>query len=230
MDIKNIKKLELTKNKYHKIKIIFIIIIFFIIIINLSLFSYKYIIMNKIWKANVGVEFGNNFKITIYENKHDIPSQYIYYKDGIKKIISANDSNKSSYQLITKDKYYLINDYFKTYLLKTTKDKNITYCPEKMNMFRYYSEILSNEKSTPLSIKSVLFSKVKLKKGEYEGKKYFIFEQGNERMYLNPNTFLVEIILSLPIERGQYTKLQVDINAVTEDLIIPNLENYTEEI
>ncbi len=226
MKVENVKKLEVTRKKYFKLRNTILCVLGFLIFLIVIINLYKYIMIKKIWKANLGVEFGDNYKITIDKDRDEIPDEYVYYKDGIKKIVNVNDNRSEIF--ITEDMEYCIDEYTKSYFTIEPQNGD-KYCPQKMNMFLYND--LNVTKNMKTTLQSTIFdlakSNVKLGKEILDGKEYIVFQQDNSKMYLNPTTYIAEIITKKH-DNGSYyyVKMTVEPNVVTEKIELPNLEEY----
>ena len=227
MDLRKVKELEETKKKYLKFRDIIILILIIIFIVYSILILYKYFMIKKIWKANVGTDLGGNYKITIYRDEDEKPDEYVYYRDGIKKYISENDEGQMhTFEIVTKNKIYFINDETKTYFTINAEDNN--YYPEKINMFNYTGIFEDDEESKFSIIDVIKDNTTKISKEGYDGKEYIVFEQNNNKMYLNLDTYIAEVIKRTYSGGNTLLRMKTEIGAVTEKLELPDLEGYTD--
>ena len=222
--MKNIEELSNVKKKYTKIRNIIIILIFILILFGIIYYSWKYIVLSKILRANYSVNLGTNYKITEYINENIENPTITYYKDGVCVTGSFWDENKSYFYLDDDNKYYIQErDGYKSYR-KINVYEN--YDPEKIFLFNFQN-LLSEPKE--IQIKDILNYTFKtniiIGKEEYRGKEYITLQNGMEKLYSNPENYYIE----KQLYQGQVNERIIEKGVVTTETELPDLSTYIDE-
>ena len=222
--MKNIEELSNVKKKYTKIRNIIIILIFILILFGIIYYSWKYIVLSKILRANYSVNLGTNYKITEYINGNKENPTITYYKDGVCVTGSFWDENKSYFYLDDDNKYYIQErDGYKSYR-KINVYEN--YDPEKIFLFNFQN-LLSEPKE--IQVKDVLNYTFKtniiIGKEEYRGKEYITLQNGMGKLYSNPENYYIE----KQLYQGQVNERIIEKGVVTTETELPDLSTYIDE-
>lgn len=222
--MKNIEELSNVKKKYTKIRNIIIILIFILILFGIIYYSWKYIVLSKILRANYSVNLGTNYKITEYINGNIENHTITYYKDGVCVTGTFWDENKSYFYLDDDNKYYIQErDGYKSYR-KINVYEN--YDPEKIFLFNFQN-LLSEPKE--IQVKDVLNYTFKtniiIGKEEYRGKEYITLQNGMEKLYSNPENYYIE----KQLYQGQVNERIIEKGVVTTETELPDLSTYIDE-
>lgn len=222
--MKNIEELSNVKKKYTKIRNIIIILIFILILFGIIYYSWKYIVLSKILRANYSVNLGTNYKITEYINENIENPTITYYKDGVCVTGTFWDENKSYFYLDDDNKYYIQErDGYKSYR-KINVYEN--YDPEKIFLFNFQN-LLSEPKE--IQVKDVLNYTFKtniiIGKEEYRGKEYITLQNGMEKLYSNPENYYIE----KQLYQGQVNERIIEKGVVTTETELPDLSTYIDE-
>lgn len=222
--MKNIEELSNVKKKYTKIRNIIIILIFILILFGIIYYSWKYIVLSKILRANYSVNLGTNYKITEYINENIENPTITYYKDGVCVTGSFWDENKSYFYLDDDNKYYIQErDGYKSYR-KINVYEN--YDPEKIFLFNFQN-LLSEPKE--IQVKDVLNYTFKtniiIGKEEYRGKEYITLQNGMEKLYSNPENYYIE----KQLYQGQVNERIIEKGVVTTETELPDLSTYIDK-
>ena len=217
----NKEKLDKLKAKYMKVKkplVILTALFSLVIILYVVIFTYKFIVLKKVFTINNQNALGNNFKRTVYTSDNII-SHTTYYKDGV---LRYNIGNYLDLYYI-ENKAYSINTYNLTYTVAEIPDD---YIPgiSLFNLDAVGAGQKSSKSATQNAFESLFENNLNIKKDFIENKEYLIISTENKDTFIDPNTFLVFKTNYL----GTINYQIIEKNIVTDSEInLPNLNLYT---
>lgn len=225
MDIEKIKntdeEVKIVKSKYKKMRRIILLIILLIILAYVGNLVITTLRIQHVLQSNVGIDLGNNYKITRYDNGN---INTVYYKNGIFSNVFANGKygmykkNNEVFQVMYESKQYKKIDFGNFFDNSTS-----------VNLLNY----LGIEKEYLSSLKNMLVfvyqANVKFSSEVIDNQKYFVIEMKafGEKLWVNADTYLIE----KENMDGQIIEQKIEKNVVTdEDIKAPWDLGFTEII
>lgn len=212
--IENNEEVKKIKSQYKKIlNLVFTLLAIIIIIFTIN-FIRTYSKFYKILKNNIGVDLGDNYKITTYIDGDVI---YTYCKNGIIKTVRNIDKVNEIISIQTNEKSYII-------LEKSKEFWDMPNINREVNKANLMSIMLLEEDITIKNIVTWMITEnISIEKEVYEGKKYIVLNMEMTKLWVNPETYYIEREMNF----GQEFKNKIEKNVVTDkDVEIPKLEEY----
>lgn len=216
-ELENNEDVKKIKKQYKKIIKIALILLILCLILFLINFIRIYLGFSKILKANVGVNIGDNYKITTYEFGHPV---YVYFKDNIKKTVRNEGKDNEFIIYQTENESYGIIPKTKKYF-----DVNLF---RKVNEIDLISSMMWDRENIDLkNFVRVFFTEgVKLGKENYKGKEYITLTIDMIKLWVNSDTYYVE----KELRYGEEITRVIEKNVVKEnELSIPDLDVFEKD-
>lgn len=214
-------ELEKVKSEYNKyIKIIKVLIIIFAIVASIILVKnlFKLGIAYKIVQNNVWMDLGDNYKITVYDEKTNEVTSTKYFKNDI---VRENLTLNNIDHFITNDStlYWIIHDK-KEYQILSESIYRIIYNP-KVSLYFYGESSASEIYQKKNCIEKIMKHKLYIEK--YNEKQYIVSDIGYNKYYFD----LSDFILRYKTNGNDMNRYEIEKGVVTdEEVTIPDLSTY----
>lgn len=218
-------ELEKVKSEYNKyIKIIKVLIIIFAIVASIILVKnlFKLGIAYKIVQNNVWMDLGDNYKITVYDEKTNEVTSTKYFKNDIVRIVDVFMNETTE--------HFITPDYIDYWLIPGEKEYAISSMPveivkivynHKANLFSPEAQVLSEFLQKKNSIEKIMKHKLYLEK--YNEKQYIVSDLGYNKYYFD----LSDFILRYKTNGNDMNRYEIEKGVVTdEEVTIPDLSTY----
>lgn len=201
------EEVKMIKNKYQKMRLIIVIIPLLIILIYAGNLVITTLRLQKILQNNIGIDFGNNYKLT--RNAYGSQST-TYYKDGMLNHVFSDGKRR----FYGKDnQVYLVSDDTKEY--QKMELDGFFETPSCLNLLNYFW--IDEESVSSLKDMLILTYQAGVKFGSetIDNQKYITVELQafSEKFWIHSDTNLIE----KENMDGQMLEQKVEINVVTEE-------------
>lgn len=219
-------ELEKVKSEYNRyIKIIKVLIIIFAIVASIILVKniFKLGIAFKLVQNNVWMDLGDNYKITVYDEKTNKVTSTKYFKNGTVRIVDIvmDETNE----------HFITPDYLDYWVIPGKKEYAITSMPveivkivynHKANLFSPEAQVSSEFLQKKNCIEKIMKHKLYIEK--YNEKQYIVSDIGYNKYYFD----LSDFILRYKTNGNDLSRYEIEKNIVTdEEVTLPDISDYT---
>lgn len=218
-------ELEKVKKQYNKyIKIIKILIIIFAIIASIILVKnmFKLGIAYKLVQNNVWMDLGDNYKITVYDEKTNEITSTKYFKNNTMRVTDGMTD--------TITEHFITPDYLEYWIVPEKREYAIPSMPveivkilynHKASLFSPEAQVASEFLQKKNCIEKIMKHKLYLEK--YNEKQYIVSDVGYNKYYFD----LSDFILRYKTNGNNLSRYEIEKNVVTdEEITLPDISDY----
>lgn len=214
------EELEEVKTKYKNIikTIIFLIILLVVFLVIKLIYTYN--VVSRVFYSNYKIDFGDNYKITVYKGTEKKIQDITYCKDNIRKIVRNLDETECVIYC-TKDKIYSIwpdSKAYECYDNSTKEDIN------KITLINYYAIGINGPTSKDIW-DFIKYGNIRIGKEIDNNKEYITIQDDAYKLWVDKETYLIK----KEKLNGQITENLIEKDIVTdEDIKMIDLSEYSE--
>ena len=224
-EVENNEEVKKLKKKYKKLRNCIIIPIIIVILLAVIVISYNSLMIRKILKNNLSINFGDNYKFTTvnytFEKPEEKVKSVVCHKDGIVSVVLQNG------------KYGMLKDKDTTYqIMYETKEyrtlENGLMMGDNNNSLLNYFMIGKEDVDSFWKIAEMVYrARVMVGNAKEDGNSYYIinFIGFDEKIYVNKENYLIEKnvfedrVMETIMEKGVVTD---------EDIMLPQDRGFTD--